>query len=124
MPWVPPKGGIYAGDVSFFYATYCLAGLGILAACFGYWWVWFQLLPRVKGSVILLLFPPSSYSYNSHDRPAHLIRLCCISFTWREEITILERGEVSKKFVRDYHSAPSEDLRRKTGGDKKKEEEK
>ncbi|KAF3353391.1 hypothetical protein VdG1_08375 [Verticillium dahliae VDG1] len=24
MPWFPPEGGIYAGDVSFFYATYCL----------------------------------------------------------------------------------------------------
>lgn len=29
MPWVPPTGGIYAGDVSFFYATYCIAGLGL-----------------------------------------------------------------------------------------------
>ncbi|KAJ3529957.1 hypothetical protein NMY22_g8779 [Coprinellus aureogranulatus] len=31
LPWVPPEGGIYAGDVSFFYATYCIVGLGILA---------------------------------------------------------------------------------------------
>lgn len=29
LPWVPPEGGIYAGDVSFFYATYCIAGLGM-----------------------------------------------------------------------------------------------
>ncbi|KJA26265.1 hypothetical protein HYPSUDRAFT_199018 [Hypholoma sublateritium FD-334 SS-4] len=33
LPWVPPTGGIYAGDVSFFYATYCIVGLGILAIC-------------------------------------------------------------------------------------------
>ncbi|KAF8183980.1 high affinity methionine permease [Pholiota molesta] len=31
LPWVPPTSGIYAGDVSFFYATYCIVGLGILA---------------------------------------------------------------------------------------------
>ncbi|PPR03676.1 hypothetical protein CVT24_007797 [Panaeolus cyanescens] len=31
LPWVPPEGGIYAGDVSFFYATYCIVGLAILA---------------------------------------------------------------------------------------------
>ncbi|TFK28169.1 high affinity methionine permease [Coprinopsis marcescibilis] len=30
LPWVPPEGGIYAGDVSFFYATYCIVGLAIL----------------------------------------------------------------------------------------------
>jgi len=29
MPWWPPKGGIYAGDVSFFYATYCITGIGV-----------------------------------------------------------------------------------------------
>ena len=31
LPWVPPQGGIYAGDVSFFYATYCIVGLGMYA---------------------------------------------------------------------------------------------
>lgn len=29
MPWVPPPEGQYAGDVSFWYATYCAAGLGM-----------------------------------------------------------------------------------------------
>jgi hypothetical protein len=29
MPWYPPKGGIYAGDVSFFYATYCIVGIAV-----------------------------------------------------------------------------------------------
>ncbi|KAK7990076.1 hypothetical protein PG989_010391 [Apiospora arundinis] len=29
MPWFPPKGGIYAGNVSFFYATYCLVGIAV-----------------------------------------------------------------------------------------------
>ncbi|KAG5633078.1 hypothetical protein DXG03_008559, partial [Asterophora parasitica] len=28
LPWIPPIGGIYAGDVSFFYATYCIVGIG------------------------------------------------------------------------------------------------
>jgi hypothetical protein len=29
MPWFPPEGGIYAGSVSFFYATYCLVGIAV-----------------------------------------------------------------------------------------------
>ncbi|EHK98217.1 putative High-affinity methionine permease [Glarea lozoyensis 74030] len=29
MPWVPPAGGIYAGSVSFFYATYALTGIAM-----------------------------------------------------------------------------------------------
>ncbi|KDR71229.1 hypothetical protein GALMADRAFT_159475 [Galerina marginata CBS 339.88] len=30
LPWVPPAAGIRGGDVSFFYATFCIVGLGIL----------------------------------------------------------------------------------------------
>ncbi|KFZ13115.1 hypothetical protein V501_03868 [Pseudogymnoascus sp. VKM F-4519 (FW-2642)] len=44
--WVPPAGGINAGSVSFFYATYCFTGIGILAACGVYYWVWTHFLPR------------------------------------------------------------------------------
>lgn len=29
MPWFPPKGGPYAGAVSFWYATYCVVGIGM-----------------------------------------------------------------------------------------------
>jgi len=29
MPWYPPAGGIYAGDVSFWYATYAATGVGM-----------------------------------------------------------------------------------------------
>ncbi len=29
MPWYPPDGGPYSGDVSFWYATYPAAGLGL-----------------------------------------------------------------------------------------------
>ena len=34
LPWVPPEGGIYAGDVSFFYATYCIVGLAMWVSNF------------------------------------------------------------------------------------------
>ncbi|KFY78119.1 hypothetical protein V499_02643 [Pseudogymnoascus sp. VKM F-103] len=44
--WVPPAGGINAGSVSFFYATYCFTGIGILAACGVYYWIWTHFLPR------------------------------------------------------------------------------
>jgi len=29
MPWFPPPGGRFGGDVSFWYATYCAVGLGM-----------------------------------------------------------------------------------------------
>lgn len=43
MPWVPPETG--HGDVSFWYATYCVVGLGILALCGVYYWLWIVVLP-------------------------------------------------------------------------------
>jgi amino acid transporter len=46
MPWWPPAGGIYAGSVSFFYATYCLVGIAIMIVCGIYYWVWMKVLPR------------------------------------------------------------------------------
>lgn len=29
MPWYPPNGGQYSGDVSFWYATYVVTGIGM-----------------------------------------------------------------------------------------------
>lgn len=29
MPFIPPVGGPYAGDVSFWYATYAVTGIGM-----------------------------------------------------------------------------------------------
>lgn len=29
VPWFPPAGGPYAGDVSFWYATYCVVGIAM-----------------------------------------------------------------------------------------------
>ena len=29
MPWYPPAGGATGGDVSFWYATYCVVGIGM-----------------------------------------------------------------------------------------------
>ncbi|KAF7556135.1 hypothetical protein G7Z17_g1671 [Cylindrodendrum hubeiense] len=49
MPWYPPAGGMYAGDVSFWYATYVVTGIGILLACGLYYWTWVYLLPRWRG---------------------------------------------------------------------------
>ncbi|KAL8281039.1 hypothetical protein RQP46_006718 [Phenoliferia psychrophenolica] len=52
MPWIPPSGGINGGDVSFFYAAYCAAGIGLLLATYLYWLVWIKVLPRVRGYTI------------------------------------------------------------------------
>ncbi|TQN68468.1 High-affinity methionine permease [Colletotrichum shisoi] len=49
MPWYPPAGGQYAGDVSFWFATYAVTGIGILLTCATYYWLWAFLLPKWKG---------------------------------------------------------------------------
>ncbi|KAH9481473.1 High-affinity methionine permease [Psilocybe cubensis] len=47
LPWVPPEGGIYAGDVSFFYATYCIVGLAILGISGFAYVLIIQVLPKL-----------------------------------------------------------------------------
>ncbi|KAL4749478.1 hypothetical protein BDW72DRAFT_194826 [Aspergillus terricola var. indicus] len=49
MPWYPPDGGQYAGDVSFWYATYAVTGVGILIACAIYYALWAYFIPKWKG---------------------------------------------------------------------------
>ncbi|KAL2001240.1 hypothetical protein VTN02DRAFT_2065 [Thermoascus thermophilus] len=49
MPWYPPKTGSDGGDVSFWYATYCVVGIGILVICTLYYAVWIYLLPKLFG---------------------------------------------------------------------------
>ncbi|KAK8015451.1 amino acid transporter [Apiospora arundinis] len=44
MPWYPPADG--KADVSFWYGTYIVTGLGILAACGTYYGVWVHAIPR------------------------------------------------------------------------------
>ncbi|CZR58395.1 related to methionine transport protein, high affinity [Phialocephala subalpina] len=49
MPWYPPPGGRFGGDVSFWYATYCVVGLAILVICGIYYAFWIYILPKFKG---------------------------------------------------------------------------
>ncbi|KAL1952984.1 hypothetical protein VTO42DRAFT_3807 [Malbranchea cinnamomea] len=49
MPWYPPEGGATGGNVSFWYATYCVVGLGLLAGCVIYYFLWVWFLPRIYG---------------------------------------------------------------------------
>ncbi|KAL4883920.1 amino acid permease-domain-containing protein [Aspergillus karnatakaensis] len=49
MPWYPPDGGQFAGDVSFWYATYAVTGIGILIACAIYYFLWAFLIPIGRG---------------------------------------------------------------------------
>ncbi|KAK8085887.1 high-affinity methionine permease [Apiospora hydei] len=48
MPWYPPSEGASA-DVSFWYGTYIVTGLAILAACGAYYGVWVHAIPRWRG---------------------------------------------------------------------------
>ncbi|KAJ5908788.1 hypothetical protein N7495_001470 [Penicillium taxi] len=49
-PWVPPPN--WQGDVHFFYATYAIVGIAILAFGVAYWYIWTQLLPKWGGYVL------------------------------------------------------------------------
>ncbi|OJK04648.1 hypothetical protein ASPACDRAFT_21029 [Aspergillus aculeatus ATCC 16872] len=46
-PWYPPSTGADGGDVSFWYATYCVVGLAIVALCGIYYYIWIKVLPRL-----------------------------------------------------------------------------
>ncbi|OQD70222.1 hypothetical protein PENDEC_c025G02901 [Penicillium decumbens] len=46
-PFIPPPN--WQGDVQFFYATYAIVGLGVIAFAVIYWYVWTVLLPRWGG---------------------------------------------------------------------------
>ncbi|KAI0409560.1 high-affinity methionine permease [Xylaria palmicola] len=48
-PWIPPKGGPYAGEVSFWYATYAVVGLGAVILCAIYYVIWMYVLPKWGG---------------------------------------------------------------------------
>ncbi|KAG6918648.1 hypothetical protein DXG01_012767 [Tephrocybe rancida] len=52
LPWVPPASGIYGGDVSFFYATYCIVGIGILVIAGFAYLLWIHILPKLGGYAI------------------------------------------------------------------------
>ncbi|KAG6834667.1 hypothetical protein H0H93_008187, partial [Arthromyces matolae] len=52
LPWVPPLGGIYAGDVSFFYATYCIVGIAILVLSGLAYLLYIHILPKFGGYAI------------------------------------------------------------------------
>lgn len=48
-PWYPPLKGAKGGDVSFWYATYLVVGIGLLLLCGIYYYVWIKVLPKVSG---------------------------------------------------------------------------
>ncbi|KAH7929614.1 amino acid transporter [Leucogyrophana mollusca] len=77
MPWIPPERG--HGDVSFWYATYCVVGLGVLALCGVYYWVWIILMPKLGGYKIV------------------------------EEVEQLPDGAMTARLVRRYNTPPSEE---------------
>ncbi|KAF2440153.1 amino acid transporter [Karstenula rhodostoma CBS 690.94] len=59
MPWYPPATGKYGGDVSFWYGTYIVLGIAIIAICGLYYIAWIYVLPRlwkyrVRQEVIVL----------------------------------------------------------------------
>ncbi|KAG2075383.1 amino acid transporter [Suillus decipiens] len=71
MPWVPPEPG--HSDVSFWYATYCVVGLGVLVLCGVYYWLWIVALPRLGGYTIV------------------------------EEVEHLKDGALATRLIRRYH---------------------
>ncbi|KAF8179715.1 amino acid/polyamine transporter I [Mycena galopus ATCC 62051] len=66
MPWYPPAGGADGGDVSFWYATYCAVGLGILVVAFLYWALWIVVIPKLRGYKIEdeTVIMPDGSAYN------------------------------------------------------------
>ncbi|KAE8147397.1 amino acid permease-domain-containing protein [Aspergillus avenaceus] len=47
-PWYPPTTGANGGDISFWYGTYLVVGIGLLACCGIYYFFWIKLIPGYK----------------------------------------------------------------------------
>ena len=45
MPWYPPDDN----EFSFWYATYCAVGIGLLVGCVLYYFFWIKWLPKLRG---------------------------------------------------------------------------
>ncbi|KAF2013583.1 LAT family L-amino acid transporter [Aaosphaeria arxii CBS 175.79] len=103
MPWYPPSTGRYGGDVSFWYATYVVTGIGILVLCGIYYVSWIYLVPKWRGYRI------------------------------RQEVLVLEDGAQSHRLVKvpvaeleqwdATHNAVGNILRSETSSDTKEREE-
>ncbi|KAK8205615.1 hypothetical protein M8818_004791 [Zalaria obscura] len=106
MPWYPPTGGATGGDVSFWYATYCVTGIGILVACAIYYYAWIYLLPQIGHYRIkqeILEFEDGSSSHHlikvpndkleqwnsTHDAAGRLL----IHDGEKEEVTYTTKGD-------------------------------
>ncbi|KAB8077381.1 amino acid permease-domain-containing protein [Aspergillus leporis] len=50
-PWYPPATGANGGDVSFWYGTYLVVGIGLLVGCGIYYFLWIKWIPKWKGYV-------------------------------------------------------------------------
>ncbi|KAF5024372.1 hypothetical protein F66182_3559 [Fusarium sp. NRRL 66182] len=100
MPWYPPKGGPYAGDVSFWYATYCVVGIGIVIICGLYYVFWMYLLPKWRGYAI------RTEITDVDDNGANTHRLVRIKYAdllkWDEE-----HDEAGNLCQRTHAAAPS-----------------
>lgn len=119
MPWIPPAGGIYAGDVSFFYATYCIVGIGMwvtldicflnqltfisIALCGLYYYTWMTLIPKWRGYRI------RTEILEVDDNGANTHRLVKVPLgdvpTWDSEHD--EAGNLRRRHVGDSDSASS-----------------
>ncbi|KAE8159971.1 amino acid permease-domain-containing protein [Aspergillus tamarii] len=77
-PWYPPTGGANGGDVSFWYGTYLVVGIGMLVVCGVYYYIWIKLLPKYKGYEFrqtVLEFDDGSVAHNLVKVPvAELVR--------------------------------------------------
>ncbi|TFY70469.1 hypothetical protein EVG20_g2536 [Dentipellis fragilis] len=83
MPWVPPEDG--HADVSFWYATYCVVGLSVLALCGLYYYIWIVLLPSLGGYEIV----EEIVDLGDGARTAHLVRKYHVQQDTREEEPLL-----------------------------------
>ncbi|KAN0132987.1 Amino acid permease domain containing protein [Lactarius tabidus] len=77
MPWIPPEDG--HADVSFWYGTYLVVGIGLFLLCALYYYVWIILLPKIGGYRIV------------------------------EEVVELDGGALTSRLVRKYEARSPEE---------------
>ncbi|KAG7132932.1 High-affinity methionine permease like protein [Verticillium longisporum] len=108
MPWFPPKGGIYAGDVSFFYATYCIVGIAIMIVCGIYYYVWMYTLPKWKGYRIRTEVLDVDINEDTGANTHRLVRVPLAELAEWDQ-THDETGRLRRRHVASGNAAGSDD---------------
>ncbi|KAI1114314.1 high-affinity methionine permease [Nemania sp. NC0429] len=100
-PWIPPKGGPYAGSVSFWYATYAAVGIGVIVLCAIYYVIWMYVIPRFGGYQLR----PEVLNVEDHGAVTHQLVKVPLAEVEKWDREHDEAGRLRRRHAQDEYAA-------------------